>query len=99
MPSRLTQYRLGTSVALISSTLALILAFLKCCCRVLIRRCCALRSDKLDACPVAGALAVKVPCFFSSLFELEQAVMTKLLAKVHAIKIFERVNDINNPFF
>ena len=43
-------------------------------------------------------LAVNVESFFSSLFELEQAISAMLAASVDARKNFERVNNINNPF-
>src|SRR5690606_3695465 len=98
MPSRLTQYRFGTSVALISVILALIPAVLKCFSRVETKRCCALRSVRVDASPVAGALAVSVSCFLASLLELEHAARPKPAASVQAIKIFERANVINTPF-
>src|SRR5574344_189979 len=98
MPSRLTQNKFGTSVALMSVILALIPAVLKCCCKVVLKRCCALRSIRVDASPVAGALAVSVVCFLSSLFAFEHAVIAKALASEQAIKSVERVNVINNPF-
>src|SRR5690606_30150060 len=97
MPSRLTQNRFGTSVALMSVILALMPAVLKCFSKVETRRCWALRSVRVEASPVAGALAVN-SCFLSLLVELEHAVRPKPAASVQAIKIFERANVIKNPF-
>src|SRR5690606_29236590 len=76
--------------------LALIPAVLKCFSKVETRRCCALRSVRVEASPVAGALAVSVSCFLVLLSELEHALSPKPAASVQAIKTFERANVINN---
>ncbi|MNN81302.1 hypothetical protein D3C81_1981140 [compost metagenome] len=56
-----------------------------------------MRSVKVDASPVAGALAVKESCFFSSVL-FEHAVNRTLEAMAQAMNNGLRVNNIDNPF-
>lgn len=83
MPSRLTQNRLGTSVFLTAIILALIFAVLRCFSKVETKRCCAFRSLKVDASPVAGAVAVRASCFCAE-FSFEQALTNKVDANAQA---------------
>lgn len=64
--------------------LALILAVLKCFSKVETRRYCALRSFKVDASPVAGALAVRASGFCAE-FSFEQALIKSVEVNAHAM--------------